>query len=233
MMGAYVAQHKRPVFESIGCASAGGHFQCPFKTRKQANTGGKHDFGVSNWFHHEAKMGAFWALRKNTPKLNTTVHICICICIYTHIYYTCVYVYVYVLHLFRNSVSLALLSLFLYLSQSLSIYIYISIFLYPSSLSLYLYLCLSTLWMCLCVLQPQKSKTVNISGRSLPNAVRASFQYTFRMHANRMWISIKSLLVTGTRSLHLDISLEIYFRGGIGVHTKWSCGICISLPCCK
>ena len=43
--GAYAAQHKRPVFERIGCMSAGGHFRCPFKTRKQATPGENRMFG--------------------------------------------------------------------------------------------------------------------------------------------------------------------------------------------
>ena len=37
--GAYVAQHKRPVYERIGCASAGGHFWCQRVTQIEANTG--------------------------------------------------------------------------------------------------------------------------------------------------------------------------------------------------
>ena len=81
--GAYVAQHKHPVFERIRCASQSGHFRTEFVSDTKVSPGENTIFSfrmVPSW----GKKGSILQPIKSTPILNTTTYIYILT--YTYIY---------------------------------------------------------------------------------------------------------------------------------------------------
>ena len=83
--GAYVAQHRRPVFERIGWQTAGLVFKSQFGSDEEVSPGENTFFCLKVVASGSKKGEHFWNLKsqKSTPNLNTTAYI---------------YIYTYIMH---------------------------------------------------------------------------------------------------------------------------------------